>query len=193
MIIPFALATCCVHTHTYTYMAFVCLLCGYGGRRSLSISDGLTILQRRRRRRTHPCLCALSPLRSVSQSHRAKYDARRHRSGTANIPHWAGRPEPGGPCGQKNADQGPRGPVGAHTGEHVQELGERARVAVEPRQRFDRGPVRRARALRAGGEPAGQEDTLVDPEPSQPASHVGERVQSPDRHSRRRCETSQYR
>lgn len=83
--------------------------------------------------------------------------------------------------------------MGSHTGAHVQELGERARVAVEPRERLGRGLVRRACALRTGGELAEQENTLVDLQPRQPTSYVGERVQGPDGHSRRRREAGQHR
>lgn len=76
--------------------------------------------------------------------------------------------------------------MGGHTGEHVQELGERARVTVQSRGGPGRGPEGRACSVRAGREPAGQEDTHMESEPGKPAPDAGERVQSTGCHSRRR-------
>lgn len=134
------------------------------------------------------------PQRSVSvrRTQRAEHDAfhrgtlRRRGGRPANIAHRAGGAEPGGPRGQDDADQGPRGPVGGHPGAHVQELGKRARVAVQPGGRPGRGPEGRPRPVRAGGEPAEQEAAArVEPRAArQQAPDAGERVQGPDRHSR---------
>lgn len=131
--------------------------------------------------------------RSVSQTQRGKHDA--HRFGSAaNIPHRARSPEPGGARREDHANQRPRGPMGRHTGAHVQELGERARVAVESSARLGGGLEGRACAVRVGGEFAEQEDTpLVEPQPRKSAPDAGERVQSSDRHSRRRCKAGQHR
>lgn len=142
------------------------------------------------RRRTHPMFVLCRHIQaSVSQTQRAEHDAHGLRSAAAAyIPHRAGGPQPGGTRRQENADPGPRGPMGGHTGEHVQELGERARVAVKSRGGPGRGPEGRACFVRAGREPAGQENTHVESQPGQPASDAGERVESPGRHSRRRCQ-----
>lgn len=84
--------------------------------------------------------------------------------------------------------------MGGHPGAHVQELGERACVAVQPGGRPGRGPKGRPRLVRAGGEPAEQEVARVEPRTArQPAPDAGERVQGSDRHIRRRRQTGQYR
>lgn len=73
--------------------------------------------------------------------------------------------------------------MGGHTGAHVQELGERARVAVQPGGRSGGGPEGRPCAVRAGRKFAEQKIARVELQPGQPASDAGERVQSPCRHS----------
>lgn len=85
--------------------------------------------------------------------------------------------------------------MGGHTGAHVQELGERARVAVEPGPGPGRGPEGRPGAVRAGREPAEQEDIAVveSRAPRQPTPDAGERVQSADGHRRRRRQAGQHR
>lgn len=135
------------------------------------------------RRRRRPCSHIHTAVAdgSVRFQQRAEHDAHRlSRAVAIIVPHRTGGPQPGGSCRQDDADQGSRGPVGGHTGAHVQELGERARAGcrpgVEPRGR----PARRPSPLRAGREPPEAQGVRVESQPRQPAPDAGERVQGPD-------------
>lgn len=83
--------------------------------------------------------------------------------------------------------------MGGHTGAHVPELGERARIAVQPGPRPGRGPTGRPGAVRAGREPAEPTGARVEPAPRQPAPDAGERVQGPGCRGRRRRQAGQHR
>jgi len=138
---------------------------------------------------------SLGAVRSpVRLTQRAEHDAHRSRSAVAIIvPHRAGGPQSGGSRSQDDADQGSRGPVGGHTGAHVQELGERARAGCRPGGEPRRGPARRSRPLRAGREPAEPQSVRVESQPRQPAPDAGERVQGPGRDRGRRRQAGQHR
>lgn len=83
--------------------------------------------------------------------------------------------------------------MGRHTGTHIQELGERTRVAVQPGGRFGRGLKGWSCAVRAGRKLAEQEDTVMDPTSCQSAPDVGERLESSHGHRGRRREAGQHR
>jgi len=138
--------------------------------------------------------------RCSAVSRRTQHDAHGFRRAGAPapdvVPRRAGGSQSRGPRRQDHADQGPRGPVGGHTGAHVQELGERACAAADrPGGRPGHRPQGRPRPVRTRRGPAEQEDSArVESRPTrQPAPDAGERVQSPGGHSGRRREAGEHR